>query len=221
MTPAVTPPTKRGGGSAGASNADQQERLRRRSTDPTVLYADHKKQTEGVAPSLTPDQSSAVEDFRANYEKHRIRYEKVAGQAGIPAPLVAAIHWRESTADFGTYLHQGDPLGKAAVNVPTDIPLFSEWEPAAVHALKQKANVAKALAMDKSTTDLAAMATYSEFYNGLGYRQRGETNPYVYSGTDQYTSGKFVSDGRFSASTKDRQVGVLPLVESVSQPNRG
>ena len=56
----------------------------------------------------------------------------------------------------------------------------------------------------------------AEFYNGLGSRQRGETNPYVYSGTDQYTSGKFFADGRYSSSTKDGQVGELPLVQSVS-----
>jgi hypothetical protein len=45
-----------------------------------------------------------------------------------------------ASADFTTCLHQGDPLGAAAVRVPKDIPVFQvdEWDQAAVHALEEK-----------------------------------------------------------------------------------
>ena len=38
----------------------------------------------------------------------------------VPAPLIAALHMRESSGKFNTYLHQGDPLGKPAVKVLSD-----------------------------------------------------------------------------------------------------
>ena len=216
-----TSATGAGNPSPASSNADAMDRMLRKTTDPETIYADHQKHTEAMTTELSADQANDVKNFRAHYEKNAARYEKVGKETGLPAPLIAAIHWRESHGNFNTYLHQGDPLGKPAVHEPTDIPLFTEWEPAAVHALKQKSNVAKSLAMDKDTTDLAAMATYAEFYNGLGYRQHGVESPYVYSGTDQYTGGKYNADGQFSAKSRDQQTGVLPLIESVDPGKQG
>ena len=51
----------------------------------------------------------------------------------------------------------------------------------------------------------------TETYNGLGYFQRG-VPIYVYSGTDQYMSGKYVADGRYRANAVDQQIGVMPLL---------
>lgn len=48
-----------------------------------------------------------LEAFLANWQENRDRYEAVAARVDLPAILIAAIHWRESSGDFGTYLHQG------------------------------------------------------------------------------------------------------------------
>jgi lysozyme family protein len=146
----------------------------------------------------------------------------VAGQAGIPAKLVATLHWRESTGDFGTYLHQGDPLGKAAVHEPdhahNGVPIFNEWEPAAEHALGMKAGIKKSYKIDQNTTDEAALASYAERYNGLGYHNyHAMASPYVFAGTDQYSKGKYRSDGAggWDPNYKDTQLGVVPMLRQL------
>lgn len=156
--------------------------------------------------------------FQRNWEANRARYEAVAKQTGVPAPLIAALHWRESSGNFKTYLHQGDPLGKPATHVPRDIPVFHHWEDAAVHALNMKKRIRDDLSMTDTTTDMAAMATYAEYYNGLGYHNRGKPSPYVYAGTDQYQSGKYVRDGVYDPNHRDRQLGVVTMIESIKPP---
>ena len=163
-----------------------------------------------------PGMKSALRSFQQNWEKNRARYQAVATKTGVPAELIAAIHWRESDGDFNTYLHQGDPLGKPAKNWPTNIPVFTKWEEAAVHALNMKKTLRDDLGMTASTTDVAALATYAEHYNGLGYFKRGRVSPYVFSGTDQYSKGKYVRDGVFDANVRDRQLGVLAMLKSIA-----
>jgi lysozyme family protein len=173
--------------------------------------------------TLTPDQAQDLALFVRNWEANRARYESVSVKTGVPAALVAALHWRESTGDFRTYLHQGDPLGKPAVNVPSDIPVFHVWEDAAVHALTMpdKASKREQLGIDASTRDGARLGTFAEVYNGLGYHYKDMASPYVWSGTSAYGKGKYVSDGRFSANTKDRQNGVRVMLDSIGGVDPG
>lgn len=183
-----------------------------------ALYEKHKKTAPNAKDKLTKAQQSDVDKFKAHYEANKSRYETVSNETGVPAPLIAAIHWREGSGNFGTYLHQGDPLGKPPTHVPTNIPTFgkNEWEKAAAHAINQKKACAKELGMDKDTKDKGKMAAYAERYNGTGYDSKGVASPYVYSGTDQYTSGKYVADHVYDPNFVDKQVGVIPLVDSVS-----
>jgi hypothetical protein len=51
-----------------------------------------------------------------------------------------------------------------------------------------------------------------EQYNGLGYASRGRASPYIWSGTDQYVSGKYVRDGVYDASAVDQQLGCAGLL---------
>ena len=180
-------------------------------------YQSHRDNLEGLNVELSSFQMTEVQYFVSNWEKNRRRYERVAAQTNMPAELIAALHWRESSGNFNTYLHQGDPLGKPAVNWPNNIPVFHKWEDAAIHALGMKENFQEDLGVSADTTDAALMGLYAEGFNGFGYRKtRDKVNtPYVYSGTSAYSKGKFVSDGYFSKSTVDQQVGVLPLLGSI------
>ncbi len=101
--------------------------------------------------------------------------------------------------------------------MPNDIPIFDEWEEAAVHALTMpgKAAIAGDLGMTADTRDAAAIATFSEYYNGLGYHNRDTASPYVYSGTDNYDRGKYVSDGKYSSTHRDQQLGVMSMVDRI------
>jgi hypothetical protein len=109
------------------------------------------------------------------------------------------------------------------VNVPNDIPVFHAWEDAAVHALTMpdKASKRDQLGIDAGTRDGARLGTFAEVYNGLGYHYKDMASPYVWSGTSAYGKGKYVSDGRFSANTKDRQNGVRVMLDSIGGVDPG
>jgi hypothetical protein len=54
--------------------------------------------------------------------------------------------------------------------------------------------------------------TKLEEYNGLGYAARGRPSPYIWSGTDQYISGKYVRDGVYDPNAIDSQLGCAGLL---------
>jgi len=166
---------------------------------------------------LNPSQSQQrdLKSFEANYDKHKAEYEAVAAKSDLPPELIAALHWRESSGNFHTYLAQGDPLGRPAVHVPRGKPVRTDWSLAAEDALSDKRGTQTKLDLHQDSTDLAGIATYAEYYNGLGYAHRGKPSPYVFSGTDQYTSGKYIRDGVYSSKTKDTQLGVVAMVQDL------
>ncbi len=178
------------------------------------VYDANRARTDGLQEDSRYD--GELNDFEAHWTRHKGRYTAVAAKVDLPAELIAAIHWREASGDFGTYLHQGDPLGKPAVHVPKNIPLFHKWEDAAVHALKMKRGIQSQMGLTETSTDAAALATYSEYYNGLGYANRGKPSPYAFAGTNAYSKGKYVRDGVYSSSTRDRQAGVMAMLGRVS-----
>lgn len=161
---------------------------------------------------MSARQQSELEQFKSNYAQNQARYESVAQKTGIPPVLIAAIHWRESSGNFGTYLHNGDPLGSPTVHVPAG-KLFYDWESAAVDALNSHRGNSTLTA---DSTDLDAMAEFAERYNGLGYRNKGLPSPYVWAGTDKYTSGKYVADGVFDPNYVDQQLGVMLMIKSIA-----
>lgn len=186
-----------------------------------AVYLFNRMRAANASDSLTPQQEKDMEQFVKNWESNKARYQEVADSTGVPAKLIASLHWRESTGDFGTYLHQGDPLGKKAVNEPADIPIFKEWEPAAEHALGMKKGIRDSFKIDQDTTDEAALTSYAERYNGLGYfNYRAMASPYVYAGSDQYKKGKYVGDGNWDANHKDTQLGVLPMMRRIDRFER-
>lgn len=184
------------------------------------LYEKHQEELKEAKPSeLNATQKADLAKFQKNYAQNIDRYQAVSKEVNMPSEWIAAIHWRESTGNFGTYLHQGDPLGKPAVNVPNNIPTFQkdEWDKAAAHALNMKKKCREELGIDKDTKDRAKLAAYSEQYNGLGYSHyHNQNSPYVYSGLDSYSVGKYTSDGSFSGTAVDQQLGTVTLVDSIT-----
>lgn len=185
------------------------------------VYDKNTKETTAMHLTLTASQKNELAVFRANWDKNHARYEAVASQTGVPAKLIAAIHYREGSMRWDTYLHQGDPLGKKAVHHPSNIPIFYKWEDAAVHALNMKKGTRDAMGMDESTDDPQALATYAEAYNGLGYYNKGRTSAYVYSGTDQYKGGRYVADGVYDPRSVNQRVGVMALMGGLDGADLG
>jgi lysozyme family protein len=181
------------------------------------VYDKHARTLQEGVEVDTADRAWSQKKLEKTWKNNEERYRSVADEADMPAELVAALHFRESSGNFSTYLHQGDPLGKPAKHVPKDIPVFHEWEDGAAHALGMKKNVQDDLGLTAETTDEAAMATYAEYYNGLGYHNRDAASPYVYAGTDGYDKGKYVADGKYSSKAVDKQLGVVSMIRSIQE----
>lgn len=150
------------------------------------------------------------------------------GYKPVPWWFVAIVSVREygGPPKWNKQLGQGDPLGQVSTHVPAgrgpflphpgdftpqpgDVkPGNDAWTRGCLDALIDcKPN--SALWPDWSP---GGTLTQFELYNGLGYAMRGLPSAYVFSGSDQYERGKFVSDGKFDASVVDIQLGCAPLL---------
>ena len=138
----------------------------------------------------------------------KIRYQTVSAKTGVPWAVIAVIHERECSQDWTGSLAQGDPWNRVSVHVPAGRGPFGSWEEAAIDAL---VNCAPRAARNKDWS-IGGTLTKLEQYNGLGYAARGRPSPYVWSGTDQYKSGKYVRDGVYDPGVVDSQPGCAGLI---------
>ena len=139
------------------------------------------------------------------------RYQVVESRTGVPWSVIAVIHQRESSQNWRCSLAQGDPWDRVSVHVPAGRGPFASWEVAAVDALT---NCAPYVTRNKDWS-IGSTLTLLEQYNGIGYFQRGVPSPYIWAGTDQYRSGKYVADGVYDPTHIDRQPGCAGLLKAM------
>lgn len=142
--------------------------------------------------------SKAVNTAKANKQ----RYEKVSAMTWIPWELIAAIHYREASFNFESYLHNGDPLWKTTTHVPK-WKNFSNWEDAAADALWSK---------ELNWNDFNNVLDYAERYNWLWYRNKWLNSPYVWAWTNKYEKWMYIADWQFSATKKDPRPWVAAII---------
>lgn len=136
------------------------------------------------------------------------RYRAVSAKTGVPWAFIAVAHERECSQDWTGSLAQGDPWDRISVHVPAGRGPFRSWEEAAIDAL---VNCAPHAARNKDWS-IGGTLTKLEEYNGLGYAARGKPSPYIWSGTDQYKSGKYIRDGVYDPEAIDDQLGCAGLL---------
>lgn len=144
------------------------------------------------------------------------RYQSVAVKTGVPWVVIAVIHERECAQDWTRSLAQGDPWNRVSVHVPAGRGPFASWEAAAADAL---VDCAPYVARNADWSIGATLARLEQ-YNGLGYAARGVASPYLWSGTDQYRSGKYVRDGVYDPKVVDRQLGCAGLLKAMAALDR-
>lgn len=157
---------------------------------------------------------------RMHADSVRTRHEAIEAEIGTPWFFSCALHVRESNLAFGTHLHCGDSLKARTYHVPKGRPkaeprsghLPYTWEESAVDALTMPG---KQFQQFKGKWTLELMLFCSEGYNGWGYLRKGNS-PYIWSWTDQYHGGKYVSDGVYSASAWDVQPGVVAMYKALA-----
>lgn len=161
---------------------------------------------------VKPDKVDAVDAIARKLLANKARYQRVALVSKMPWFVIAALHNRESDADFGTQLAQGDPLDSVSVNEPDGRGPFSTWEEGAYDALI----TLKHLDQVKDWTP-ARICYETERYNGFGYRNFHPEvkSPYLWSFTTHYTSGKYYGDGKFSSAVVDKQCGAIPVMKAL------
>ena len=82
------------------------------------VYNHHVDRTPDMMVGLTANQRYDMGIFVQKWEQNKDRYEEVSAATNMPAELIAALHWREGSGNFNTYLHQGDPFGKTGCQHP-------------------------------------------------------------------------------------------------------
>jgi lysozyme family protein len=141
----------------------------------------------------------------------KARYQAVSAETGVPWGVIAVIHQRECSQNWSGSLAQGDPWNRVSVHVPAGRGPFRSWEEAAIDAL---VNCAPYAARNRDWSIGRTLATLEQ-YNGLGYAARGKPSPYIWSGTDQYRSGKYVRDGVYDPNVVDSQLGCAGLLKAM------
>jgi lysozyme family protein len=141
----------------------------------------------------------------------KARYQAVEAKTGVPWHVIAVIHERESSQNWTCSLAQGDPIDRPSTHVPTGRGPFKSWEAAAIDTLT---NCSPFLARKKDWS-LGATLVNLELYNGAGYANRGRPSPYLWAGTDQYSSGKFVRDGIYDPAHVDSQPGCAGMLKAM------
>lgn len=136
-------------------------------------------------------------------------YQEIEKETGVPWWFIGVVHYRESNLDMSTNIANGQAFNRKTTIVPKGRGPFASFKEAAIDALT---NCAPYAAKNKDWTPGGAMTMF-EKYNGLGYANKGLPSPYVWAGTDQYASGKYVSDGVYNPNTVDSQLGCAGIVK--------
>ncbi len=150
--------------------------------------------------------------YRTMIAKSRDRYEGVSRDTGVPWYFIAVVHALESSCNFRAHLHNGDfPLTRRTRQVPSNRPSVwlppADWESSARDALKLLGFTGqKDWGLERTLYRLEA-------YNGLGYRPYGVATPYLWSFSNHYDRGKYVADGKWSATARSQQCGAAVMMK--------
>jgi len=136
------------------------------------------------------------------------RFKTVEKLTQVPWFMVGVLLYRESNLDLNTYLGNGQSLSRVTTVVPQGRGPFQSFEQGAVDAIKLEGM------MNLAPWTLELMLYWIERFNGQGYFSHGNS-PYVWAWTDQYVSGKFVSDHNFDPNFVDPQGGCAVILKAL------
>jgi len=167
---------------------------------------------------IKADRLAAFDKVARKLVGSKARYQAIEAHLvsvgmGVPWWFIAVVHEREADGDFACQLGQGDPLDRVSVHVPAGRgPFFGPdaFDRSCYDALID----CDPHAARWTDWTVGGALTITEMYNGEGYAMHGRPSPYVWSGTDQYVSGKYVHDGPdgYDPDVVDVQLGCAPLI---------
>ena len=181
-------------------------------------YADLKDEYVKYFVGMQPrtERMGNITQIAAKALQFKPRYATVGRELSIPWWFIAGVHALESTFNFNTHLHNGDPLTSKTTHVPRGRPKSGSppfaWEDSAIDALGDHQKLA-----NLSDWSLPRALWRWERYNGFGYRRRQIPTPYLWSFSTVYEKGKFTSDSRFSANAVSKQCGAAVLLKHLHE----
>lgn len=166
-----------------------------------------------AAMTINPSRRPGMELIANKIIANQKRYENLQKLTGVPWYFIGMLHFRESSCNFNRHLHNGDPLsGKTyhvpAGRIPGKNPPYT-FEESAVDALAMMGYT-----KIKNWT-VEQIAYRSEMFNGFGYRMNGFPSAYLWAGTNQYRSGKYIADGVFDPNAVDTQQGTMGVLKVI------
>jgi len=166
---------------------------------------------------IKPGKEAEINLIAQRISANKARYQALEKQTGVPWTFIGIIHYRESNCSFSRHLHNGDPLTARTVRVPkgrpaTGNPPFT-FEQSAIDAIKLKGLDAW------RDWSVSGMLYQLESYNGFGYRTKGINSPYLWSYSQFYTKGLYVSDGVYDANAVSQQAGAAVILRKVLDVN--
>lgn len=139
----------------------------------------------------------------------------------VPWWFIAVVSEREygGPPHWNKQLGQGDPLNQVSTHDPQGRGPFLDhpgdvtpgndaWTRGCLDALIE----CGPHAAKWTDWSIGGVLTLWEEYNGLGYANKGVPSAYVWSGTDQYVSGKYVHDHDYRADVVDVQEGCAAIL---------
>lgn len=159
-----------------------------------------------ILPGKIKEVESAADLCRSGFQ----RYDAVSRAVNIPWQIIAVIHKMEGGCDFRACLHNGERIigtQQKTKLVPKNRGPFQFWEDAAIDAINLEHKIP-----DGFEFDIANTMYFLTAYNGFGYYNRGLVSPYLWSYTNLYSKGKYVSDGNFDPNAVSKQCGAIPIL---------
>lgn len=142
----------------------------------------------------------------------RARYQSISGHFSNPIRWfhVGLIHKMEGNLNFGTYLGNGQSLYKKTTKVPKGRGPFKDFKAGAIDAIQyDKLDLVKDWSIGNTLYVL-------EGFNGYGYpKYKGINSPYLWSGSNHYTSGYYVADGVYDKNTVSQQIGIALVYQEI------
>jgi len=166
---------------------------------------------------IRPTASASATKTANQLLKGKDTYQRIQAKTGVPWYFIGLCHYREASFNFGKYLGNGQPLDQVTTDVPRGRGPFTganAFVDGAVDALRLQSLVGA------SDWSIARILYRLEGYNGFGYHNFGVNSPYLYGGSTLYgppeaKGGKYISDGVFSASAIDTQLGTAVILKAL------
>lgn len=160
-----------------------------------------------IVPHGPEQQPAALERFCRRALEEKRAYKDIERATGVPWAMLAALHLREGSQDFSTYLGNGQPLNRRTTQVPKKRGPFKTFFDGAVDAIKvEKWGDVRDWRLEK-------MFYYIISFNGWGY---GWQSPYLWAGTNAQKRGKYVGDKKFKSLVWDTQPGCAAFIKTLA-----